>query len=440
MLATNFAENFIPKINDLLKFVLENEHSDFYRKKYEDQALFSITSYEDFQKIPFLTKDEILAFDVSGRTFFPAEDVKRYSYSSGTTGHPIPTIIPHGTYDYSVQKKDRFQDERFKRLGIKKVLVLLPATTNLFRQTLSLPDPPAMMLPGDIHNLKVSARVIHTLSINGIMTTPTALDFLIDELGAINFDFSSVRWISIGMEFCSTLQFKYFHTKFPKAFFHVSYGNSEIGGTRHYRCEHLAENGSPGIFHILPDSGLLEIVNELDQPVPFGQAGEIIYTDLKQKAFPFLRYKMRDMASFEKIDCPCGNKVVLNMHGRTDYDVLKLHGVTIIAELVSRAVEKIQDVAELRFQLHVHEKTTNGKPKIQLNLHLKLRPQLEQAKKDEILVEILREKISANLQLSSKKTLAELVSEGIFLPLQITFVPSWPQDAVKTKNIISHLE
>lgn len=440
MESTNFDESIIPKLNDLLDFVLANTHSDFYRKKYAGLEIGKIKSYEDFLQIPFLVKDEILEVDIGQRIFIPENEVADYSFSSGTTGHPIPTIIPHESIDYAAKNKGIFNKERFERLGVKKVLVLMQPTAGLFRRSFSNPNPSAIFLPGDVHNIKLAALIMKTLCINGIITTPTILDFLVDELKSVDFDFVSVKWISIGSEFCSTLRYNYFRAQFPNAYFHMRYGNSEIGGGgRHYRCEHLAQSGLPNVFHVDHAVELIEVVGENDTPMPLGETGEIVHTDLKPKAFPLLRYRMKDMGSLTKTKCPCGNNMVLTIDGRSGFDVLKIHGATIHAELVSRAVATIQDIVESRFQLHVYEKNSNGKPKLQLEFHLKLKPQHEHSKKDDFLIEILKEKLSSSLQLSGKMTLAEFVAKGIFLPPEIVFVSAWDCTTIKSKNIISHL-
>ena len=75
--ATNFSEEMLPQINAVLKFVLENPHSDFYRQKYAGLDLYPIQSYADFQRIPPLTKDEFLVVPLKERTFVPEEEIAR---------------------------------------------------------------------------------------------------------------------------------------------------------------------------------------------------------------------------------------------------------------------------------------------------------------------------------------------------------------------------
>ena len=128
------------------------------------------------------------------------------------------------------------------------------------------------------------------------------------------------------------------------------------------------------------------------------------------------------------------------MEGRADLDVMKIHGATIHAELVSQALRNVQDVIEPRWQLHVHEKLHKGKPTMQLSLHVKLRQDHTREDKNTLFVEILKEKISADLQLSGKMMLKDFIEQGIFLPLEIVFVGSWNPQDIKSRNIISHLE
>lgn len=438
--STNFSPEMLAKINEVLKFAIENEYSDFYRKKYGNRINLPINSLEEFRKIPILTKEEILSTPIEDRIFIPIEQVASYSFSSGTTNHPTPTLIPRQRYDYTPSPNDMYSPETFKEYGVTKVMALLQPTAGPFRRMFAYPSTPTMFLPGDVHNLKVMAKIINQLRINGIMATPTILNLLIEELLSNKFDFSTIKWISIGSEFCSTLQFEYFKKIFPNAFFHIRYGNSEIGGgSRHFRCQNLTKNEGPGIFHIDKQVELIEIVDEEGNLTPFKEVGEMIHTDLKKKPFPLIRYKLNDAGSLNRKLCPCGNDIFFSIEGRMGFDALKTHGAIIYSELVAKAISKITDVAEPRFQLHIKEKSINGKPYPQLELRLKLKKEFENSRKDEILLQIIKEKISNSLQLSGKMTLSDFISKNIFLPLEITFVDTWPLGA-KSKNIISHIK
>ena len=61
-------------------------------------------------------------------------------------------------------------------------------------------------------------------------------------------------------------------------------------------------------LHIGEEHCILEIVNKDGQVVPDGEIGYVVSTDLNNYVFPFLRYKVGDLAYIKKEACSCGRK------------------------------------------------------------------------------------------------------------------------------------
>ncbi|HCP08599.1 MAG TPA: hypothetical protein DIT25_02260, partial [Candidatus Moranbacteria bacterium] len=224
--ATNFTEEMIPKINEVLKFVLDNPHSDFYRKKYGSQNVYPIKSYEDFQKIPFLTKDEILATPLAGRIFVPESDLSYFSFSSGTTNSKKPTVLPHASFDRASNKNPAMKDLP-EKLGVRRLMLLKNVLSPGFFKNIRRKFKSHMLIPGDIHNLPITASIAKELNIDAFNTSPTVLYYFIPHLRTAGFDFSSVKMINLGGEFCSSQRVSYFKDIFPNSFFVFRYANSE---------------------------------------------------------------------------------------------------------------------------------------------------------------------------------------------------------------------
>jgi phenylacetate-CoA ligase len=101
-----------------------------------------------------------------------------------------------------------------------------------------------------------------------------------------------------------------------------------------------------GRLHITAEDIVVEIVDPKGQPVPVGEAGEIVVTHLATADFPFIRYRTGDIGAFDPAPCPCGRglPVLGRLEGRTtDFivaaDGTVMHGLALI--YVLRDIEAI---------------------------------------------------------------------------------------------------
>ena len=77
-------------------------------------------------------------------------------------------------------------------------------------------------------------------------------------------------------------------------------------------------------LHIGEEQCIIEIVNKDGNVVPDGEIGHVISTDLNNYVFPFIRYKIGDLAYIKKTLCSCGRKhrllgEVIGREGRAIY-------------------------------------------------------------------------------------------------------------------------
>jgi phenylacetate-CoA ligase len=421
MTEREFKEKYLEKFREVLVFALENNFSDFYRKKYDNLGIKirKINSLKDFQKIPYLTKDEILATPLSNRIFVPPEEIVRYNISSGTTRHNKPLIIPQNN---AMKGAKNGVFDLYTKHGLNKLMVLMPP--NLAVKKMNGSTVP--MIYGDINKMSLSAKVAKELGIDGIVTTPSALYLFIGELQNIDFDFNLIKFISIGSEFTTIQKDAYFKNVFPKAFLRYRYGNSEVSTAIGYRCEYLVDE-APGIFHPHEDKMMLETAGKKVE-------GELIVTHLRKTAFPLIRYRTGDYVMMEKKKCTCGNDTVLEIKGRIDFDVAKVAGGIIHTQAIADALKGLDNIVNPWFEAVVTEEQKNGKilAKITLNL-IQKNNSVSNGSKSEI-----AQCIQENLYLSANKTLANFIEEKLFAPLEINFLPEIPVNA-KSRNIILDL-
>jgi phenylacetate-CoA ligase len=122
-----------------------------------------------------------------------------------------------------------------------------------------------------------------------------------------------------------------------------------------YNSYGLTEMNGPGIafecqyktgLHLWEDNFLLEIINpETGEPLPEGQAGELVLTSLNREAMPILRYRTRDITSIIPEPCECGrtHRRLNRITGRSD-DMLIIRGVNIFPLQIERVLMSFPQV------------------------------------------------------------------------------------------------
>jgi len=120
------------------------------------------------------------------------------------------------------------------------------------------------------------------------------------------------------------------------------YGLTEIIGPGvSVECEHHAG------MHIFEDHFLAEIIDpETGDQLPFGEAGELVFTTLTKEAMPVIRYRTRDRTVLHAEKCACGRTMVRmeKVFGRTD-DMLIVRGVNVFPQLIERSLLEVDGLA-----------------------------------------------------------------------------------------------
>ncbi|NTU69481.1 phenylacetate--CoA ligase family protein [bacterium] len=414
----------LEKLKKLIDYVLNNKYSNFYQKKYNGQY-FKLSTFQDINSIPILLKDEIFSIPLEKR-IFNNKKIVRYSISSGTTSNNKPLIVPHTDYYYENQHQCAINENYLSKIGVKKLLILLNPTHGQQIKALSENFNKITIIPGDPYLLEKTGFIIKNLKTEGFYTTPTILERLIPILEKNDFDFDSIKFISLGSELTSRAKKEILKKMFPKAIFYLRYGASETFSVRAYQCKFLAEK-SENYYHIADDF-LLEIYKpDLDG------YGEIIHNDTDtNRAFPLIRYKTDDIGKIEKVNCPCGNSSSLSLKGKVNFDILKFSGAVLATEAIEASMLKIKDYLKPGFSMHAYEKIVDKK--IMPELILEIYPQytLEQRQ-----VDVIKDTVTKNLFLSINKTLNDFINDGLFLPLKIVLKDK--PSGLKQKSIVSHL-
>jgi phenylacetate-CoA ligase len=128
------------------------------------------------------------------------------------------------------------------------------------------------------------------------------------------------------------------------------YGLSEVIGPG-VASECLEEKHG---LHVFEDHFLPEIIDPVTgRPLPYGEAGELVFTTVTKEAFPVIRYRTRDISRLVPTPCSCGRTHVRmeRVSGRTD-DMLIIRGVNVFPSQIEAVLVAVEGV-EPHYQLVV---------------------------------------------------------------------------------------
>ena len=135
------------------------------------------------------------------------------------------------------------------------------------------------------------------------------------------------------------------------------YGGRDAGFIAH-ECPH-------GGMHITADDILVEILDDDGNRVEAGTPGEITVTHLRNRDFPFIRYRTGDIGALSTNICPCGRGLPLldRIDGRTTDFVIasngtQIHALALIYPL--RSIEKIREFKIVQRSLTYTEVTLDA--------------------------------------------------------------------------------
>ncbi len=85
---------------------------------------------------------------------------------------------------------------------------------------------------------------------------------------------------------------------------------------------------SEGNFHILTETGIVEVLNPDGSPTPPGEEGELVCTGLINRTMPLIRYRIGDRAIPATASCACGRNspILSTITGRVDDIIITPEG------------------------------------------------------------------------------------------------------------------
>lgn len=125
-------------------------------------------------------------------------------------------------------------------------------------------------------------------------------------------------------------------------------GMTEVGPVA-VECRH-----NPGGLHILEMDYVAEVLEPAgDHPVPPGETGELVLTNLGRWGSPVVRYRTGDIVRIDPRPCPCGSlflRLQGGVLGRTD-DMIHVRGNNVYPSMLEAVIRRVADVAEYRVEV-----------------------------------------------------------------------------------------
>jgi phenylacetate-CoA ligase len=111
---------------------------------------------------------------------------------------------------------------------------------------------------------------------------------------------------------------------------------------------------NPAGVHLLETEYLAEVLDPATGlPVPPGELGELVLSNLHRPGSPLLRYRTGDLVRVDPQPCPCGRSFVRlegGILGRTD-DMIHLRGNNFHPSALEAVIRRFADVAEYRVEV-----------------------------------------------------------------------------------------
>ncbi|WP_127104616.1 phenylacetate--CoA ligase family protein [Pararhodobacter zhoushanensis] len=357
------------KIASVAPFLYEN--SDFYRRRFDGLGLAptALKSVDDLiAKWPVITKQEMMEDAIAHPPFGtytacgPDEWADRgwmHFSSSGSTG--VPRVFRYTHFDR------KFWEQANARAlysgGLRKGDTAFPMVgfgPHVFawgvQYTLAAMNLP--VIPGGGMDAKARATIIERFKPTTLVCTPSYAFYLGGVMREMGLDpaASSVKWLVTGGEPFSGVagtveKLQDLWGAMSVEFYGCTEVSPHCGG---YSCPEY-QTGDENFIHLMEDIQVWETVDpDTLAPVPMGDKGITVCTNLNSESSPQLRFLVGDYTRLSDAPCACGRNHIKGMGcltGRSD-DLINLRGIKFFPVQIEEAVRAIKGTGD-EFQIRL---------------------------------------------------------------------------------------
>ena len=321
-------------------------HVPFYRRKLEEAGVRpeEILEPSDWARVP-ITATEELRSHFPGETLadiYSLENCKRMR-TSGSTGQPFQFVIDREALSLRLAINLRTCEMSGYRLGKKIVQIAPPIQAsgkgfgrwvnrliNRYEVEVFTPE------------YKRTAQLFYRFAPEFVVGYTSYVKVLTDyfEIHSL-----SLPQPLIAVMTNSETLLPQYRKRIEKVFqteVFDQYGSVEFGRIA-TECE--CHDG----YHINTDAVYLEVLDPFTkQPVPDGEMGALIVTGLLNRAMPFIRYQIGDLAALSPREyiCACGRSTpkIVAIHGRLQDTLLTSDGMPVIPDFLYRLLRRFDAI------------------------------------------------------------------------------------------------
>jgi len=350
------------KLSELLHYL--NLHSAFYKKRFAEHSIdiHKIKLLEDLKHIPITNKSELQLYN-DDFICVPKNKIIDYITTSGTLGDPVTFALTDADLDRlaynecisfacaDATSSDIFQlmttiDRRFMA-GLAYFLGVRKLGAGIIRVGNGIPE--------------LQWDTIRRISPTALITVPSFILKIIEYAEAKGIDYKSTsikKAVCIGETLRNTdFSLNTLGQRIKEKWnidLYTTYASTEMA-TTFTECAH--HHGG----HHHPELIITEFLDEHDNPVAEGEAGELVISTLGVEGMPLLRFRTGDVCHYHTEPCQCGRSTIRlgPIIGRKN-QMIKFKGTTLYPPAIYDVLNSIEEVSNYVIEVYTNQLGTDN--------------------------------------------------------------------------------
>jgi phenylacetate-CoA ligase len=345
------------RVRELLEEILPR--NAFYAKKLAGNP--RITTWDEFFALPFTSKSE-LALDqqlhppYGTNLTYPVERYIKLHQTSGTTGTaPIRLLDTEESWDWWARCWGHVYRGAGVGVGDRVFFAFsFGPFIGFWAAYEGTRKVGAMTVPGGGMQTDQRLQSMFDNDVTVLCCTPTYAMRMAERAEQLGIDLASSRvhaTVHAGEPGASVPGVR---ARIERAFgaqCHDHTGMTELGATG-FTCQEL--NG----VHLIESEFIFEVINpQTLAPVPRGEQGELVATNLGRAGMPLIRYRTGDLVQLEETPCRCGRtfaRLTGGILGRAD-DMVVVRGVNVFPSAIEGVLREFPAVSEFRIEVFARQ-------------------------------------------------------------------------------------